>query len=149
VLAPLIVHAEGWGSWAWSWVAADTSGEAARVDAWKAEEREYEEWYASTIRKRPNLSNSITSIEKQLAQLRLRQKLLSGDKIQRELEKLESQKRGVNTQLIDAEPKLQKLRKQIERLTIDSNNEQALLEALVRLCLRDSALNLQLLTVVG
>jgi chromosome segregation ATPase len=127
----LIILAESWGSWAWSWVAADTSGEAARVEAWKAEEKEYKEWYAATIRKRPDMSNRIASTEKQLAQLGLRKRLLGGDKIQRELEKLESQKRGINNQLIDAEPRLQKLRKDVEKLTKVSNDEQALLEALV------------------
>jgi 2-oxo-4-hydroxy-4-carboxy--5-ureidoimidazoline (OHCU) decarboxylase len=120
-----------WGTWAWSWVAADTSGEAARIEAWKAEEKEYEEWYASAIRRRPELANKIARTEMILAQSELRKKSLSGDKIQRQLEKFESQRREVNSQLIDAQPKLHKLNKEIEDLTRVSSKEQALLDALV------------------
>jgi 2-oxo-4-hydroxy-4-carboxy--5-ureidoimidazoline (OHCU) decarboxylase len=120
-----------WGTWAWSWVAADTSGEAARIEAWKAVEKEYEEWYASAIRRRPELANKIARTEMILAQSELRKKSLSGDKIQRQLEKFESQRREVNSQLIDAQPKLHKLNKEIEDLTRVSSKEQALLDALV------------------
>jgi septal ring factor EnvC (AmiA/AmiB activator) len=61
----------------------------------------------------------------------LKKKSLSGDKIQRELEKLESQRRGVNTQLIDAQPKLHKLNREIDELTKVSDKDQTLLDALV------------------
>jgi septal ring factor EnvC (AmiA/AmiB activator) len=67
-----------------------------------------------------------------LAQSELKNKLLSGDKIQRELKRFESQRRGANTQLIDAQPKLHKLNKEIEDLTRVPDEDQALLDALVR-----------------
>jgi hypothetical protein len=62
----------------------------------------------------------------------LKKKSLSGDKIQRELEKLESQRRGVNTQLIDAQPKLHKLNREIDELTKVFDKDQTLLDASVR-----------------
>jgi hypothetical protein len=45
------------------------------------------------------------------------------------MEKSESQRRGVDTQLIDAQPKLQKLNQDIEDLTRVSGKDQVLLDA--------------------
>lgn len=93
--------------------------------------REYKDWEASSNREILQLRQDIPRLEQELEQGDLKRSQLSGNNLQRNMERLAAEEREANAALIGKRPQLEEHERAAQDLTTSLSKDEKILEALV------------------